>query len=174
MSEVPLYLEPVVFDVSRLHDRDGPLRRDHRHRPARGRGAHRNVQRFRGGLAFKARRLLYHSTLGLRVIKKKKKCAHTSGVSESRRHVCLAHGRAPLAYQHFRAAQSAMERSSTVARQGRFPFPEGAKQHGRAPRSGNAASHGPLRRDHRHRPANTNASQGYLAHKKHPPRRTLQ
>jgi hypothetical protein len=33
---------------------------------------HRNVQRFRGGLAFKAHRFLYHSTLGLRVIKKKK------------------------------------------------------------------------------------------------------
>jgi len=34
---------------------------------------HRNVQRFRGGLVFKAHRLVYHSTLGLRVIKKKKK-----------------------------------------------------------------------------------------------------
>ena len=33
---------------------------------------HRNVQRFRGGLVFKAHRLLYHSTLGVRVIKKKK------------------------------------------------------------------------------------------------------
>ena len=33
---------------------------------------YRNVQRFRGGLAFKAHRLVYHSTLGLRVIKKKK------------------------------------------------------------------------------------------------------
>jgi len=33
----------------------------------------RNVKRFRGGLVFKAHRLLYHSTLGLRVIKKKKK-----------------------------------------------------------------------------------------------------
>ena len=32
-----------------------------------------NVQRFRGGLVFKAHRLLYHSTLGLRVIKMKKK-----------------------------------------------------------------------------------------------------
>jgi len=32
---------------------------------------HRNVQRFRGGLVVKAHRLLYHSTLGLRVIKKK-------------------------------------------------------------------------------------------------------
>ena len=31
---------------------------------------HRNVQRFRGGLVFKAHRLMYHSTLGLRVIKK--------------------------------------------------------------------------------------------------------
>jgi len=30
----------------------------------------RNVQRFRGGLVFKAHRLLYHSTLGLRVINK--------------------------------------------------------------------------------------------------------
>jgi len=33
----------------------------------------RNVKRFRGGLVFKAHRLLYHSTLGLKVIKKKKK-----------------------------------------------------------------------------------------------------
>ena len=32
---------------------------------------HRNVQRFRGGLVFKAHRRLYHSLLGLRVIKKK-------------------------------------------------------------------------------------------------------
>jgi len=31
------------------------------------------VQRFRGGLVFKAHRLLYHPTLGLRVMKKKKK-----------------------------------------------------------------------------------------------------
>jgi len=34
---------------------------------------HRNVQRFRGGLVLKAHRRWYHSTLGLRVIKKKKK-----------------------------------------------------------------------------------------------------
>ena len=33
----------------------------------------RNVKRFRGGLVFEAHRLAYHSTLGLRVIKKKKK-----------------------------------------------------------------------------------------------------
>ena len=32
----------------------------------------RNVKRFRRGLVFKAHRLLYHSTLGWRVIKKKK------------------------------------------------------------------------------------------------------
>jgi len=33
------------------------------------------VQRFRGGLVFKAYRLVYHSTLGSRVIKKiKKRC----------------------------------------------------------------------------------------------------
>jgi len=34
------------------------------------------VKRFRGGLVFKAHRLLYRSTLGLRVIKKKKKKQH--------------------------------------------------------------------------------------------------
>ena len=33
----------------------------------------RNVKLFRAGLVFKAHRLLYHSTLGLSVIKKKKK-----------------------------------------------------------------------------------------------------
>jgi len=32
----------------------------------------KNVQRFQGGLVFKAHRLLYHSTQGLSVIKKKK------------------------------------------------------------------------------------------------------
>ena len=31
-----------------------------------------HVKRFRGGLVFKAHRPVYHSTLGLRVIKKKK------------------------------------------------------------------------------------------------------
>ena len=36
----------------------------------------RNMKRFRGGLVFKAHRLLYHSILGLRVIKKKKKKMH--------------------------------------------------------------------------------------------------
>ena len=33
----------------------------------------RNVKRSRGGLVFKAHFFVYHSTLGLRVIKKKKK-----------------------------------------------------------------------------------------------------
>jgi len=42
---------------------------------ARGRGR-RVVQRFRGGLVFKAHRRLCHSTLGLRVIKKKKRLSH--------------------------------------------------------------------------------------------------
>ena len=35
----------------------------------------RNVERFRGGLVFKASRLSYHSTLCWRIIKKKKKTA---------------------------------------------------------------------------------------------------
>ena len=34
---------------------------------------YRNVQRSRGGLVFKAHRLVYHSILGLRVIKKKRR-----------------------------------------------------------------------------------------------------
>jgi len=34
------------------------------------------VKRFRGGLVFKAHRLLYHSTLSLRVIKKKKRASY--------------------------------------------------------------------------------------------------
>jgi hypothetical protein len=33
----------------------------------------RNVKRFRGGIVFKAHRLRYHSTLGSRVLKKKRK-----------------------------------------------------------------------------------------------------
>ena len=37
----------------------------------RGQGWGVEVKRFRGGLVFKAHRLVYHSTLGLRVIKKK-------------------------------------------------------------------------------------------------------
>jgi len=36
-------------------------------------GAKGGVKWFRGGLVFKAHRILYHSTLGLRVITKKKK-----------------------------------------------------------------------------------------------------
>ena len=35
-----------------------------------------NMQRFRGGLVSKDHRLVYHSTLGLRVIKKKKDYAN--------------------------------------------------------------------------------------------------
>ena len=38
----------------------------------------RNLERFRGELVSKAHRLLYHSTLGSRVIKKKKKARSQS------------------------------------------------------------------------------------------------
>jgi len=38
-----------------------------------------NVKRFRGGLVFKAHRLLYHSTPSLRVIKKKRRPADGGG-----------------------------------------------------------------------------------------------
>ena len=42
-----------------------------------------NVQRFRGGLVFKAHRLLYHLTLGLREIKKKRRTRLRSFSSSS-------------------------------------------------------------------------------------------
>ena len=37
------------------------------------------MKRFRGGLVFKTHRLLYYSTLGLRVIKKKKRRLRAAG-----------------------------------------------------------------------------------------------
>ena len=49
----------------------------------------RNVERFRGGLFFKAVRLLFHSTLGLRVIKKKKKCRPPSIAQQITPDECL-------------------------------------------------------------------------------------
>ena len=45
------------------------------------------MQRFRGGLVFKAHRLLYHSTLGLRVIKKKTRGVVGQEEGEERRRV---------------------------------------------------------------------------------------
>ena len=53
-----------------------PLKGGGLHRSPRGRGSPPPAPRtatLRGGLVFKAHRLLYHSTLDLRVIKKKKK-----------------------------------------------------------------------------------------------------
>ena len=41
---------------------------------------YRNVHWFPGGLVFKAHKLVYHSTLGLRVIKKKKDSAASEPV----------------------------------------------------------------------------------------------
>ena len=43
------------------------------------------MQQFRGWLAFKAQRLVYHSTLGLRVIKEEKKSRKKSLPSERAR-----------------------------------------------------------------------------------------
>jgi len=44
--------------------------------------------RFRGGVVFEAHRLLYHSTLGLRVIKKKKKVRPTSHPPSEFNQIC--------------------------------------------------------------------------------------
>jgi len=46
----------------------------------RGVGPRKNVKRFRGGLVFKAHRLLFHSTLGLRVIKRREEDLEVLGM----------------------------------------------------------------------------------------------
>ena len=56
----------------------------------------RNVQRLRGGLVFKVCRLVYHSTLGLRVIKKKKKKDTLNCVRESVGHTRFCTSDAPV------------------------------------------------------------------------------
>ena len=48
-------------------------------RPA-GQLLSRNVERLRGGLVFKAHRLLYHSTLGSRVIRKRRRTSNRKQV----------------------------------------------------------------------------------------------
>ena len=48
----------------------------------------RNEKRFRGGLVCKAHRLVYHSTLGLRVIKKKEVISMWPGAEELRHLPC--------------------------------------------------------------------------------------
>jgi len=44
----------------------------------------RNVKRFRGGLVFKAHRLVYHSTLGMRVIKQRREDQSVAGAGGAR------------------------------------------------------------------------------------------
>jgi len=78
MSEVPLYLSHLVPDSDRHVPPLGAFPEQPTLRPVHAtasehQGKNSHVKRFRGGLVFKAHRLLYHSTLGLRVIKKKKK-----------------------------------------------------------------------------------------------------
>jgi len=64
-----------------------------------------DVKRFRGGLVFKAHRLLYHTSLGLRVIKKKKKERRGGYTVSSRGH--FDRGATPdrLPHQHHLFAQ---------------------------------------------------------------------
>ena len=60
-----------------------------------------NVNRFRGGLAFKAHRRVYHSTLGLRVIKKKREVwGARCGVGQQQG--CASIGQPGSAYQNQR------------------------------------------------------------------------
>ena len=60
---------------ARAHGNEVPVDVDRHHRhSACEQLISRNVKRFRGGLVFKAHGLLYHSTLGSRVIKKERRC----------------------------------------------------------------------------------------------------
>ena len=61
-----------------------------------------NAQRFRGGLAFKARRLLYHSSLDLRVITQKKNYKRARHVGDAG---------TPTTYPPFRATHRCGNRS---------------------------------------------------------------
>ena len=54
----------------------------------------RNVEQFRKGLVFKAHRLLHHSTLGSRVVKKKKTSASMRAASTATRSVRVERGEA--------------------------------------------------------------------------------
>ena len=68
----------VRHGLLRLWQLSGPLPEDPRGFPPQ------IVKQFRGGLVFQADRILYHSTLGLRVIKKTKKTSSsTTGVPRS-------------------------------------------------------------------------------------------
>jgi len=90
-----------VFVVELAEDPEDPDRGLERHHQVRHRRAlkgeklvFRNVKRFQGGLVFKAHRLFYHSTLGLRVIKKKKRKGRGKGkVYEIERHDCFTPSR---------------------------------------------------------------------------------
>ena len=62
-----------ILKKSPIHCRNSPLCTDRSWCIRFQQLLHINVQRLRGGLVFKAHRLLYHSTLGLRVVKQKKK-----------------------------------------------------------------------------------------------------
>jgi len=59
-----------IGEAGRGGDSDG--RFHHRRLQQLAQGSPPNVKQFRGGLVFKANKLVYHSTLGWRVIKKKK------------------------------------------------------------------------------------------------------
>jgi len=59
----------VVLAEEGVHDGDEATRLEHQEVHPR---QHPHLIRFRGGLVFEAHRLVYHSTLGLRVIKKRR------------------------------------------------------------------------------------------------------
>jgi len=73
MDEVPLCHPRALSDESARWYRGPATRAVAEAAKAVSDDSARYVKRFRGGLVFKARRLVYHSTLGLRVMKKTNK-----------------------------------------------------------------------------------------------------
>ena len=74
-----------------------------------------HVKRFRGGLVFKAHRLVYHSTLGWRVIKKKK----------LRTRSCLC---APVQTGYLRATSKRLKRCPEAGHRNNLEYPWTAKR----------------------------------------------
>ena len=96
MSEVPLY-HPVKSRHSSRHTARVVSCQSRLYRsvqfPIEEQLLRRNVKRFRGGLVFKADRLLHHSTLGLGVIKKRRRVLRlptpVPGISTTRFLFCI-------------------------------------------------------------------------------------
>ena len=118
----------------------------------------RNVQRFRGGLVFKAHILLYHSTLGLRAMKKQKnQFADARGSLHGRGH--------PEGY-HLAPVRAHLPRDWYFIAEQPAPAPHPARPEGRAALTLMLSCQPPMNQCAQYR--------GTSLNRPPPPRRTLQ